>query len=123
MRLYTRVRAPHRLLVEVEGTLRRRSGVGVIFCLFEQLVELALEDLGVGLVLFEGFFEHFTTAGFVAAELLHGFRHVLNGGRLHMLLESDDGAKFRVDVKGGFATRAFHFNEIVFTSSHSTRIQ
>lgn len=98
-------------LVELER-LFGRALLGVRLSLFEEFVELLVEDVTLFAGGFEAFLKGFFAAGGFALEILDGFRKVLDGGGFFLFLVSDDGFGNDVDLQLGLTARTGDLHQI-----------
>ena len=96
-------------LIEVERPLRLGS-VGSILGVLQQLVELALQNFLVTLVILEGLVERLGTPGLLALQLLHRGAEVLNRPRLLMLFVADHRLERGVDMQRRLAAGTSDFD-------------
>ena len=101
--------------------MSRRGGgsSGVSCALFEQLVELLVEDLGVIFMLGQGAPVRLLAAFRLTFEPGNSRLHVGEHLRLLVLFVTDDGAGLGIDLELGLAARANHREEFGLRSGHT----
>ena len=108
-------------LVEIEGSFGLRC-VRILFGLFEQLVELSLQNLVVALVVCKRLFECLGSPCFFAFELLDCRANVLNDRWFLVLLVAYNRLQIGVDLKGRFTTGAADLNQLTFAFRHYANV-